>query len=161
MPNLTLNQFLDYIRAFNSRDYEKQHSYYASDVQLIIPDPAIGALHGSEGIKEHYAPIHAAATETVIPITVLVDRNKIFFEMEAYFQYFKATDRAVHGYKVEPGDVIKITSWALYDIDESGKMKRIVCNLFAQELIQGQGDVKGLIKDSESRADSDVRLYGY
>jgi len=36
--------------------------------------------------------------------------------MEAYFQCHKPVDKAVHNYKVEPDDVLKVTVWAIYDI---------------------------------------------
>lgn len=90
---------------------------------------------------------------------VMIDGNRIFFVMETYFLYFKATDRAVHDYNVTPGDVIKITSCAIYEM-ESKKMKRVTCHLFKQELL-GKVDVKEGIRDSTSRADPEVRLYNY
>lgn len=154
--NITKEEFLNYIRAFNKRDYDKQHSFYHEKVELTIPDPAIGTLKGSNGIMEHYKPIHANADETVIPMVVMIDGNRIFFVMEAYFLYKNATDRAVHDYKVTPGDVLKITSWAIYDMEDK-KMKTITCNLFAEELL-GKVDVNEHIRDSEKRADPDVRL---
>ena len=46
----------------------------------------------------------------------------------------------------------------MYDMDEKGKMKRIVCHLFDQELL-GQVDVKEKIQESTNRGDSDLRLY--
>lgn len=63
--NITKEEFLNYIRAFNAKDYDKQHAFYHENVELIIPDPAIGTLKGSDGIKEHYKPIHSHAEETV------------------------------------------------------------------------------------------------
>jgi len=39
-------------------------------------------------------------------------------------------------------------------------MKRITCNLFADELL-GKLDIKQYIKDSESRAEPYLRLYNY
>ena len=152
--------YLDYIRAFNKKDYPAQHAFYHDDVELILPDPAIGTLKGSSGIKTHYKPIHENADETVIPIIMMVDRGRLFLQMETYFVYKNEVQRAVHDYHVYPGDVIKITSCAIYDLDEQGKMKRIVCHLFNQELL-GKVDVKEKIRDSESRADADLRLYNY
>jgi len=77
--------------------------------------------------------------------------------METYFQYKIATDNAVHGYKVVPGDVIKITSWACYDVEDK-KMTKINCNLYEEKLL-GQVDMKACIRDSESRADPELILY--
>lgn len=159
-PHLSISEFLEYIRAFNDADYEKQHSFYSEDVKMVIPDPAIGTLEGKAGIKEHYKPIHSAAKETVIPLIVMIDRGRIFLKMDAYFLYEKEVGRAVHDYHVYPGDVIKISCCAIYDLDSDGKMKTIHCYLFKPELL-GKVDLKQCIRDSESSADPDLRLYNY
>ncbi|KAH8742628.1 hypothetical protein F5883DRAFT_656523 [Diaporthe sp. PMI_573] len=131
-PHLSVSDFLEYIRAFNDTDYDKQHSFYSEDVKLVIPDPAIGTLEGKAGIQKHHQSIYAAAKEKVIPLIV----------------------------HVYPGDVIKISNCAIYDLDSEGKMKTIHCYLFQQELL-GKVDLKECIRDSESRADADLRLYNY
>ncbi|PYI33180.1 hypothetical protein BP00DRAFT_132266 [Aspergillus indologenus CBS 114.80] len=93
MASLSLRQFLEYIRAFNAKDYQKQHSFYHPDVRLVIPDPEVGTQVGSAGIMNHYAVLHATAEETVVPILVMIDQGHIFFVMETYFRYVQATDR--------------------------------------------------------------------
>ena len=65
----------------------------------------------------------------------------------------------VFGYAVESGDVVKIRVWAYYEVEE-GKMRRIVCNLF-QSWALGKVDVRELIRESESRAEPDLRLFNY
>ena len=77
--------------------------------------------------------------------------------MAACFKYKTATDHAGHDYKVHEGEVIKITSWALYDI-QNEEMKKILCNLFAEGLLR-RVVVKTYIKDDESSADLDLQLY--
>ncbi|KAL1847378.1 hypothetical protein Daus18300_013963 [Diaporthe australafricana] len=157
---LDVSQFLEYLRAFNARDYETQHSFYAPQVELVLPDADIGTLKGSSAIMEHYRPIHENADEKVIPLIVMSDRGRIFLHMNAYFVYKNEVAKAVHDYHVHPGDVIKIDNCAIYDLDAQGKMKRITCRLFKQELL-GQVDIKEKIRESESRADPDLRLYNY
>ena len=156
---LTRGEFCDYIQAFNAKDLEKQHAFYHDKVELIIPDPTIGTLEGSSGIREHYKSVHALANETVIPILVMTEPGKVFFIMEAYFQYLVDTDKAVHEHKVKQGDVLKVTVWAFYTLEDR-KMKKITCNLFDHQLL-GQVNVKTCIRDSESRAEPDLRLYNY
>lgn len=158
--NLTTEEFLDYLRAFNSTDYSNQHAFYSDDVVLILPDPAIPPLEGKEAIVRHYTPIHADADETVVPINIFCDRGRVAFFMESYFQYKREIKKAVHDYHVHPGDVLKITCLAVYDLDEDKKMKTIRCHLQKQELL-GQVDLRACIRDSESRADPDIRLYNY
>ncbi|KAI0484823.1 hypothetical protein GGR56DRAFT_680593 [Xylariaceae sp. FL0804] len=154
MPRLEVSEFLDYLRAFNAQDYEAQHAFYSDNVELVIPDPRIGTLKGKSGIKKHYEPIHANATETVVPVIVLSDRGKVFLQMETYFRYFNA-GKAVHDYDVVPGDVVKIISCAVYDLDADNKMERITCHLFSEQKL-GQVSVEEGIQDSQSRAAPDL-----
>ncbi|KAF5012542.1 hypothetical protein FDECE_1409 [Fusarium decemcellulare] len=157
---LDAQHFLGYMRAFNAADYPAQHAYYADDVELVLPDSAIPTLKGSSAIVDHYKPIHASADETVVPIIVLSDRGRLFLQMESYFHYKVEIKKAVHDYHVYPGDVVRIHCCAIYDLNDDGKMKRITCHLFSQELL-GQVDIKEKIRESESRADADLRLYNY
>ncbi|KAH6974416.1 hypothetical protein BKA56DRAFT_619359 [Ilyonectria sp. MPI-CAGE-AT-0026] len=159
MPRLEISEFLDYLRAFNKKDYDKQHAFYADNIQLIVPDPAIGTLKGSKGIMDHYGPVHANADEFVIPISVMSDRGKVFLQMESYFKYLNKA-KGVHDIDVVPGDIIKITTCALYDLDEQNKMTLIRCYLGSAEKL-GQVDLKEVIRDSEGRASPDLRLYNY
>lgn len=154
-PSLSLKDFLKYISAFNAKDYELQHSFYHKDIKMVIPDPEIGNLVGSIGIMNHYAVLHADARETVVPMFVMIDEKRIFFSMEAYFNYTRATNKAVHSHKVKAGDVIRIRVWAVYDMQD-GEMARITCNALGDEFL-GQVDVDELIAESWSHADGDVK----
>ncbi|KXT03039.1 hypothetical protein AC578_652 [Pseudocercospora eumusae] len=155
-PRLSREDFLTYIRHFNTRSYEKQHSFYAKDVVLILPDPAIPPLRGSEAIAAHYSGVHSLAQETVVPVVVMNDREHVFFEMEVYFKYIVDTDQGVHSQTVKKDDVFKVIVWALYDINEQGKMTKIRCNLWEEKLL-GQVDVDELIQESKSRAQVDLQ----
>ncbi|KAI5359601.1 putative NTF2-like domain superfamily, SnoaL-like domain-containing protein [Septoria linicola] len=155
-PRLSREDFISYIRAFNTRDYAHQHSFYASNVVLILPDPAIPPLHGSDAITAHYSGVHSVAKETLVPMVVMNDRDHVAFLMEVYFQYTKDTDEGVHNQRVKEGDVFKVTVWALYEIDEAGKMGTIRCDLW-EEKMYGQVDVQPLIEESRSRAQEDLR----
>ncbi|KAJ2892475.1 hypothetical protein MKZ38_009713 [Zalerion maritima] len=157
---MNCQKFLEYIRAFDKRDYKVQHSFYSNNVQLILPDPAIPPLKGKDAIMAHYAPIHAAADEMVVPIVVMCDGKRVWFHMHAYFQYKQDVDKAVHDFQVKKGDILKIDNAAVYEIDENGLMERIECRLFGMDLL-GQVDVKKYIKESESLADPEIRLFNY
>lgn len=159
MPRMDVPVFLNYLRAFNKKDYAKQHAFYSQDVELILPDDAIPPLKGSKGIMDHYGRVHADANEYVIPISILSDRGKVFLEMEAYFEYFNE-GKAVHDIDVVPGDVVKITTCALYHLDEDNKMQRIRCYLGAAEKL-GKVDLKERVRESQSRAAEDIRLYDF
>lgn len=154
---LTVFEFLNYLRAFNAANYVKQHEFYAENVQMVLPDPRVGVLIGKDGIRAHYAPIHADARETVIPIIVLSDRGRIYLQMDTYFQYFSEVQHAIHNYHVIPGDVIRIRCAAMYELNEDGKMTKITCYLFEQDNL-GQVDLKEKIIESENKADADLKL---
>lgn len=155
-PRLSRQDFLTYIQSFNTRNYAHQHSFYAENVTLILPDPAIPPLKGSAAITKHYSGVHAVADETVVPMVVMNDGDKVFLLMEVYFRYTVDTDEGVHSQKVKKGDVFKVTVWALYDIDDAGKMETIRCNLWDEKLF-GQVDVDRLISESKARAQPDLR----
>lgn len=67
------------------------------------------------------------------------------------FRYTCDTDKGVHGMTAKVGDVFKVTVWALYDIDEGGKMSRIRCNLWEEKML-GQVDVGECERESKARA---------
>lgn len=155
-PRLSRKDFLSYLKAFNTRDYKFQHSFYAQNVTLTLPDPAVPPLKGPSAIAQHYDGVHSLTKETVVPMTVMNDGDKVFLVMEVYFKYLKDTDEGVHSQKVKKDDVFKVQVWALYDIDEEGKMLTIRCNLWEEKLF-GQVDVEPLIAESRSRAQEDLR----
>lgn len=152
---LTLKEFLQYIKAFNAKDYTAQHNFYHQEVTLAIPDPEIGTLIGSKGVMNHYAKVHADANETIVPMIVMIDEKRIFFSMEAYFYYLRATNNAVHSHKVEAGDVIRVKVWAVYDMKD-GKMAKITCNALCDEFL-GQVDVEEMVRESWSRVDDVIK----
>lgn len=71
-------------------------------------------------------------------------------------RYTCETDQGVHGMTAKTGDVFKVTVWALYDIDEQGKMSRIRCNLWEEKML-GQVDKEQRVRESKSRAQEDLR----
>lgn len=123
---------------------------------MTLPDPAVAPLKGPAAIAKHYSGVHGVAQETVVPMVVMNDKDKVFFEMEVYFKYITDTDEGVHSQKVKKGDVFKVTVWALYDLDERGRMLTIRCNLWEEKML-GQVDVEPLIRESRSRAQEDLR----
>ncbi|KAJ5368661.1 uncharacterized protein N7496_008421 [Penicillium cataractarum] len=155
MTTLTLQDFLTYIHAFNAQNYTLQHTFYHRTVSLTLPDPDIPPLKSSPAIQSHYDTIHALAHETVVPMIVLIDANRVFFSMEAYFQYRIDTDNAVHGYSVKAGDVIRVKVWAVYEIVE-GKMGAIVCCAVGDECL-GKVEIGDVVAESWGRADESVR----
>jgi len=152
MPHLPIDQFLEYVKAFNRRDYEKQHSYYTSDIELILPDASLAALKGSAAIMEHYKNLHAQAEEVVVPMVAMSERHRVFYMMDAYLKYHEEVERGFKGYHVYAGDVIKMEIWAVYDVRADGKIKKITCNLYRCELL-GQVEMQERVCHSKARSD--------
>ncbi|KAF9879656.1 hypothetical protein CkaCkLH20_03199 [Colletotrichum karsti] len=152
--------FLNYIRAFNAKDYAKQHAFYSEHIELKVPDNRVPALVGKSAIMEHYRPLHAAADETVVPLVVMCDRGRIFLFMETYFKYKTATAAGIGEFDLLPDDVVKVECFALYDLDDGNKMNCITCHLINVQKL-GRVDLMEQIRDSETRADADLRLYNY
>ncbi|KAI1842672.1 hypothetical protein JX265_002723 [Neoarthrinium moseri] len=154
---ITRKEFLEYVRAFNAHDFDKQYSYYDDDVILDLPDPQTGKLRGKKGIMAHYAPLFEVAEEVLVPMHLAVDGDNIFYVMESYFCYNKKLDHGVFGYPVEPGDIIKIRVWAHYQI-KNKKMYYITCNLF-QKWFLGKVSLKEAVAESRTRADDEFKSF--
>lgn len=156
MEPFTRSDFLDYVQAFNSKDFDKQYSFYRDDITLDIPDPQTGLLCGKTGIRNHYLPLFEVAEEYIVPMVIMVDGERVFYIMESYFLYKKKLDEGgVFGFKVDVGDLIKIRVWAYYEL-RGGKFQSIVCNLHKKWFL-GKVDMKEAICESQSRAAEDLR----
>lgn len=67
----TKEDFINYIRHFNRKEYDLQHGFYGPNVSLKLP--AIPALEGSAAISNHYDFIHHLADETLDVLSVMFD----------------------------------------------------------------------------------------
>ena len=156
----TINDFLDYCRAFNARDWDKQHSYYAKDVTLELPpDDKNPTLQGSEGIKAHYGPLFENFVEKIVPIELLISGDKIFFWMEVNFQATKAS-LSPSGFNAEPGDIVRVVVWAYYEM-EGDLMKTIVTNQLSGTFIGKTMTLEEAIRDSQTRVKRPELLLQY
>jgi hypothetical protein len=157
----TRDDFLEYVKAFNAKGFDKRYAFYHDDIMLDIPDPQTGLLRGKAGIRDHYLPLFDVADEYIVPMVIMVDNNQVFYIMESYSRYKQKLDKGgVLGFKVDTGDVIKIRVWAYYEIRD-GKFQSIVCNLWKKWFL-GQVDMEEAIRDSQNRAAEvlrDVHIY--
>ncbi|KIX01715.1 uncharacterized protein Z518_09441 [Rhinocladiella mackenziei CBS 650.93] len=158
MSSLTAEEFLKYIKAFNSRDFKTQHSFYHPEVELLLPaEEKEPVLKGSDGIFNHYARIFSYYNEHLIPIEIMANGRRLFFVMETLFQAANPISNGIAKRAWEPGDLGRMTVWALYDL-EDGKMKKIVCN---QEKFEWFGKSKSFeqaLEESQSRTAPEFRI---
>ena len=67
---LTREDFVQYIAAFNRRDYVVQHSFYDDDIVLSIPERDTAPMTSKQQILDHYIELHANAEEILEPLEI-------------------------------------------------------------------------------------------
>lgn len=115
-------RFHKYIAAFNGARYDEMGAYFADDVTLSFPDG--NTLHGLDGIKAFYTPIHADLQEILDIDFLLIGERALAVELYTEFHAKTDTD-AFPGQSLKQGDVLRFTSFVHYDIDENDKFRRI------------------------------------
>lgn len=154
----TRNEFLQYVKAFNEKDFEVQHSFYHPNVELLLPaEENEPVLKGSGEIANHYERIFGHYQERLIPIEIMTSDSRLFFLMETLFRATKPVTVGIGRRSWEPDDLGRLTVWALYEF-EDGKMKKIMCN---QEKFEFFGKTKTFDQGlQESHARSSPNLLG-
>ena len=109
-----------YLDLFNKND-KRFLEYYHDEVVLELGDSTI---NGANGIWEFYAPVKEHIKETVICTTFVGDANGIAVEIPTVFECIKNWEDSFWGTDLIVGQVLEITSWAFYAI-EDGKFKHI------------------------------------
>jgi len=124
-------QYLEYIDHFNNKRYDKVTSYFTPDITVEYFDNAYGPyapaqiLHGPKGFEANYRALHEHTREILELGDFLSEGNLMFVELYTEFITFKDAPPRKGGTPRKKGDVVIMTNWVLYDLDEKGKMKRI------------------------------------
>ncbi len=113
----------DYVAAFNGRDYERLGSYYADDVEFILNPQAGLVFHGRQAILDLYIPFHQAVEERVDIVKFAAGTDFIAAEVNATFKPRPGKDQSV--IDLPHGKVLKVTTFAIYDLDEHDRFSRI------------------------------------
>ena len=114
--------FRTYIQAFNEAKYDALVRYYADDVTLSFANGT--TLRGRDGIVDFYRPLHRAVDEALDISFLVMDDRHVAVELETEF-------RAREDYEAFPrrplkaGDVMRITSFVHYDLDDGDRFARI------------------------------------
>lgn len=159
----TVERFLDYIRAFNAHDYDRQHAFYAPDVVLHLPAAEkLPPLVGSKGIKSHYLPLFEKFVEIITPMELVIgdDNERLFFIMETCFEAKEdivgQSPGAVFG--VKKGGIVRLSVWAFYVLGSDGLMKDIRVIQSNAEDLGNEKPIEYWLADSRSRARKDLWL---
>lgn len=128
---MNLQQYQRYVAAFNSRDYDTLHGFFADDVVL----ETLGyEIRGKAGIRRFYDFFHDHVRETVV-LRHFVEGQRIdFADVVIRFEGLKDLSPqrlAAEGFaKMTPvpqGGVAEVAFFIAYDSGADGRIQRIRC----------------------------------
>jgi hypothetical protein len=115
-------RFREYVAAFNGARYDEMGAFFSDDVTLSFPDG--NTLHGLDGIKAFYTPIHADVQEVLDIDFLLIGEHALAVELYTEFRPRRDTN-AFPGRSLKEGEVLRFTSFVHYDIDDDDRFRRI------------------------------------
>lgn len=145
--------FLVYLKAYSDCDHNKAVSYYAPDVDFLLPDGQ--NFHSSEEVYNNLKKVHSVFDETLVPKSLLIEGNETFLIIDANFGARKAHKKGINGRDFEAGDVLQIEVWVHYDW-EGGKIKKIICVQKAERWIGREKTLEQVNKESEATAPAEL-----
>ena len=113
----------DYVAAFNGRDYDRLASYYAENVEFILSEERGLVFHGRQAILDLYKPFHEAVDERVEIVRFADGGDFIAAEVNAEFRPIPGRSQSV--IELPSGKVLKVTTFAFYDLGADGRFTRI------------------------------------
>lgn len=123
-------QYLEYIDHFNNKRYDKLAEYFRPDIVVEyfsnLDDPSRPpiTLHGPQQFVDVYANLHQHVRETLELRDFLSGDGLVFAELYTVFDCFKDMAGGAIG-PMKAGDLLAMTNWVLYNLDDEGKMARI------------------------------------
>lgn len=117
---MTRDAYNEYLELFNAND-PTFIKFYHPDVVLEL---GTSQIVGAEGIRDFYANVKQYIRERVDVTTFITDGNQLAVEIPTTFEVIKDWDDSFWGVPLKQGQVMRIISWGIYDI-EDGKFKRI------------------------------------
>ena len=123
-------QYLEYVDHFNNKRYDALTSYFTEDITVEYFDDAYApyaparTLKGRDGFTANYKTLHEHTREILELGDFMCVDDLLFVELYTEFHTFKDSPGG-RGTMRKKGDVIIMTNWVIYNLDENGKMKRI------------------------------------
>jgi len=81
-------------------------------------------LHGAEEFAENYKSLHSHTREILELGDYISKGELIFAELYTEFHTFKDAPETLSRLR-KKGDILNMTNWVMYNLDDKGKMKRI------------------------------------
>ncbi|KAK2762399.1 hypothetical protein CKAH01_16185 [Colletotrichum kahawae] len=134
-----LASFKTYLKAYSDAEY----------------DTVAGRAH----FLEHLSRTHALFTETLGARTIILQADRSFVVMDAFFEAKQdAPPEAMGGKSFRKGEMAHFAVWALYEWSE-GKIKNIKCVMRDAKFFEpGSTTVSALLEQSQRTADEGVAL---
>ena len=112
-----------YLAAFNGKDYAALGAFYADDVEFVLSEERGLKFHGRQAIVDLYRPFHQAVDEHVEIVRFADGGNFLAVEVDAEFRPIPGQSQSV--IDLPPGKVLKVTTFAFYDLGPDDKFTRI------------------------------------
>ncbi len=109
----------DYVAAFNAKDYARQISYYAPDVEYKV---GTLTLSSPQAIADFYADFHTYCEEHVRIADFVMDGDTIAVSIPSWFGPFR--DYRQNGLEFIAGQERRLVSFAFYTL-KAGQIHRI------------------------------------
>jgi SnoaL-like domain len=129
--------FRTYLREFNAANYDALVRYYADDVVFSFGHGP--TMRGRDAIVAFYRPFHEHVKETVEVRFLVMDSSHVAVELAAEFRALRDYDNFTRG-PLKAGDVVRITSFVHYDLDDSGRFSHIRVGSYGEAVKSGQED---------------------
>lgn len=123
-------KYLEYIDHFNNKQYDAVTSYFSPDITVEYFDNAFSqeiparTLHGSKEFAKNYKSLHSHTREILELGDFISHGELVFAELYTEFHTFKDAPTSF-GRPWKKGNINIMTNWVMYNLDETGKMKRI------------------------------------
>jgi len=128
---MTMEEFENYLQAFNERDYDAVLDFWTPEFQVIVQGEVL--FDSPETLKKGYAFLHEHVSEEVLLDHYLADGDKIFMEARVRIKAFKTiteeavSEAGINGIMpIEAGEEYDIPQYIHYHLKD-GKFKLAVC----------------------------------
>nr|WP_166176339.1 nuclear transport factor 2 family protein [Altererythrobacter segetis] len=119
-----------YLAAFNGKDYDTLGEFYADDVEFVLSEERGLKFHGRDAILNLYRPFHQAVDERVEIVRFADGGDFLAVEVNAEFRPIPGRQQSV--IDLPPGKVLKVTTFAFYDLGPDDRFTRIRASSYSR-----------------------------
>jgi len=150
---MTEDEYRNYVRVFNARDYDALHAYFTDDVELQVNKIT---LKGRAGFDRFYNHFHQVVREEIEIAGFLSGKNSfcadLLFRFTGLQSYTREWLKEKSGYawrtELAVGEEYYMQNFIMYDLNDDGKIYRIRPALY--EPIGGAEPLYRALQDARS-----------